>query len=257
MAFGAGPLGAGAVSGPTAPTHRPTWVLVLSSITLLYGGVLLVTGLGDLRNPAAAVKPPAAQPLAPQQEEMRRELIDVNAAIVARHVGAIRGHAAAAVLLALIMLYSAAAAMSRDRHGRTATLTAAWLAIAYQLGSLPVMIPIANDYAATATPLLARMATANLPVPAVADAGALVADAGALVADAGAVLARAETGKSSAEVADAGAAASSTPAPAGELPARPEDVAPLIHGLVLGVEIARAVLCILVSLSADLLLRRT
>ena len=72
--------------------------------------------------------------MAPEEEALTRELIDVNTAIVARHARTIRVRAAASTVLALLLLYSAAAALSRDRHGRTATLTAAWLGIAFQLG---------------------------------------------------------------------------------------------------------------------------
>src|SRR6185369_8744539 len=66
----------------------------------------------------------------------------------------------------LLMLYAAAAALSRDRHGRRITLAAAWLGIAYQLGSLPVVIPMARDYAAASAPLLAELVAAQLPSPA-------------------------------------------------------------------------------------------
>jgi len=240
VAIGAGPFGTGGVHGPTAPTHRPMWLLVLSSITLIYGGLLLISGLRDLRNPTAAAKLPIARPLAPQEEELMRELVDVNTAIVARHSGALRGRAAASMVLALIMLYSAAAALSRDRHGRTATLTAAWLGIAYQLGGLPVLIPIANDYAATSTPILARMAAADLPV--------LAADAGTMVAEAGAALARKESSEPAATSGDGAAAATVTPAPASEPPPRPEAVAAFMHTVFVGVPIATAILGILGSL---------
>ncbi len=237
--IGPGPSGPGAAPGPIAPTHRPRWLLVLSSITLMYGGMLLVSGLGDLRNPTAAAKLPMARPLAPDEEALTRELIEVNTTIVARHARPIRTRAAASTALALLLLYSAAAALSRDRHGRIATLTAAWLGIAYQLGGLAVVIPIAQDYAATSAPILARMIASDLPV--------LAPDGGLAAGDAGSALARPATGGAPPAAADAGAAV--TPAPAAtEPPPRPEAVAGFMHAVFLGVPIVTATLGILGSL---------
>jgi hypothetical protein len=217
----------GARPGPKAPTHRPTWLLILSSLTLVYGGLLLVSGLTALRDPAAAARFPATRPQAPEAEAITRELIAVNADIVTRHAAGIRGRAAASSLLALLMLYSAAAALSRDRHGRAATLIAAWLGIVYQVGSLPLMIPIANDYASASAPILARMVAADMPPAAPADAGVAAATAS-----------------------DGGAGAGSTSADTtskDDLP-RPEALAGFMHTVFLGVPIGTALLGILGSL---------
>jgi hypothetical protein len=141
--------------------------------------------------------------------------------------------AAASMGLALLLLYSAAAALSRDRHGRTATLTAAWLGIAYQLGSLPVTIPIAEDYAATSAPIVARAVASELPE--------LVADAG--TAAAGGALARPEPGP-----AVDGGAAPAPAAPSGEPPLRPEAIAAFMHKVFIGAPIVTAILGIFSSL---------
>jgi hypothetical protein len=228
--LGPGAFGPGVAPGPIAPTHRPRWLLVLSAVTLMYGGMLLIGGLGDLRSPTASAKLPMARPMAPQEEALTRELIDVNTAIVARHARAIRGRAAASTALALLLLYSAAAALSRDRHGRTATLTAAWLGIAFWLGSLPVVIPIAQDYAARSAPILARVIALDLP--------ALAADGGPGPA-----------AGSPAPAADGGAAAAPTPGSASGEPApRPEAVAGYMQTAFIGAPIAIATLGILISL---------
>jgi len=231
-----GPFGPGPAPGPIAPTHRPRWLLVLSAVTLMQGGMLLVSGLGDLRNPTSVpanlVMP---QPLAPDQEALARELLDVNKTILERHAHAIRVRAAASMALALLLLYSAAAALSRDRHGRAATLTAAWLGIAYQLGSLPVTIPIAADYAVSSAPIFARAVASDLPE--------LIADAGA--AAAGGAPGGAVTGAG----VDGGAAAVPAPAaPSAEPPLRPEAVAAFMHKVFIGAPIVTAILGIFSSL---------
>jgi hypothetical protein len=153
----------GSARGPSRPSYRPTWLLVLSSITLVYGGLSLVSGLTALRDPSSAARLPMAQPLPPAEEALTNQLIAVNTQVVAWHARGIRGRAAASVALALLMLYSAAAAFSRDRHGRTAMLMAGWLGIIFQVGSLPVVIPIARDYATASAPLLAQLVAAQAP----------------------------------------------------------------------------------------------
>src|SRR4051812_27104620 len=188
----------------------------------MQGGMLLVSGLGDLRNPTSVpanlVMP---QPLAPDQEALARELLDVNKTILERHAHAIRVRAAASMALALLLLYSAAAALSRDRHGRAATLTAAWLGIAYQLGSLPVTIPIAEDYAVSSAPIFARAVASDLPE--------LIADAGPAAAGGAPGRAGAATGV------DGGAAAvPAPPAPSPEPPLRPEAVPAFMHKVFIG-----------------------
>jgi hypothetical protein len=157
-ARGPAPPGTGT---PTAPRHRPTWLVVLSSLALMYGGLLLVSGLSALRDPQAAARLPVARPLPADEEAFSRKLVEAGAQVVATHARAIRGRAAASVLLALLLLYGAAAALARDRHGRAVTLAAAWTGIAYQLMSLPVIIPMVRDYARASAPLLAAMVVAD------------------------------------------------------------------------------------------------
>jgi hypothetical protein len=237
-----GPASAGGVGakGPSAPTHRPTWLLVLSSITLVYGGLTLVNGLTALRNPVSAARFSVARPMAPEEEAMAQQMAAVTTAIVSRHLGAIRANAAASVLFALLMLYSAAAALSRDKHGRRANLIAAWVGILYQLGTLPLAIPIANDFATTGAPILIRMVEARR---AAADAG-IAGDAGTSpAADAGA---KTEANPQSKPAGDASATATTDPAADG--PPRPEVLAGFTQTVFLSIPIATALLGIMGSL---------
>ncbi|HEX3693851.1 MAG TPA: hypothetical protein VH374_00570 [Polyangia bacterium] len=146
-----------------APKGRPTWLVVLSSLTLAYGGLLLVSGLSALQDPIAAARLPVTQAMAPAQEVLARQLADTGLQILTGHLLGIRLRAAGSLVLAMALLYAAAAALSRDRHGRTVTLLAAWLGIIYQVASLPVVIPIARDYAAATAPLVASAMAADPP----------------------------------------------------------------------------------------------
>jgi hypothetical protein len=131
--------------------------VLLSALTLVYGGVLLVSGLETLRDPKAATHMPMTRAMTPTEDEVARQIVDVGARITSEHVRSIRGNAAASLPVALLMLLAAAATMSRDRRGRQIALAAAWTGIAYQLGTLALTYPIVRDYAWQAAPLLARL----------------------------------------------------------------------------------------------------
>ncbi|HET6281536.1 MAG TPA: hypothetical protein VFH73_11225 [Polyangia bacterium] len=124
-------------------------------MTLVYGGLMLVSGLTVLRDPMVAVRMPVGQAM--PADALKRQLAEAGAPVIVRHQRAIRARAAASLVLGLLMLYAAAATLSRDRHGRTATLTAAWLGIVYQIGTLPLVVPIAREYAVEVAPLVAPL----------------------------------------------------------------------------------------------------
>jgi hypothetical protein len=151
---------AAAALGPRrarSPDHRPIWLVLLSSLTLVYGGVLLVSSLEALRDPRAATHVPATRAMTPAEDEIARQLVDVGARVASAHARSIRGNAAVSLPVALLMLFAAAATMSRDRRGRSVALAAAWTGIAYQLATLAFTFPIVRDYATQAAPLLARL----------------------------------------------------------------------------------------------------
>jgi hypothetical protein len=138
------------------PTHRPTWLVVLSSLMLLAGGYALVQGTARLRHPAAALRIGTGTAAdSPAEMEVRRKLIAAREATVASRASAIRVEAVAQVLVALLALYATAALLAHDRHGRKLTLAAAALAILYQLGTVPGYLDLARDFAARSAPILA------------------------------------------------------------------------------------------------------
>jgi hypothetical protein len=142
---------------PRAPDHRPAWLVLLSALTLIYGGVLLVSSLEALRDPRAVTHAPLTRALTPAEEEIARQLVDVGARVATQHARSIRGNAAASLPVALLMLFAAAAMLSRDRRGRQIALAAAWTGIVYQLATLALTFPLVRDYAWQAAPLLARL----------------------------------------------------------------------------------------------------
>ena len=157
---GTSPGGVAGATGPRrprSPDHRPAWLVLLSSLTLIYGGVLLVSSLEALRDPRATTHLPVTHAMTPAEEEIARQLVDVGVRVASAHARSIRGNAAASLPVALLMLFAAAATMSRDRRGRQVALAAAWTGIVYQIATLALTLPIVRDYAAQAAPLLAQL----------------------------------------------------------------------------------------------------
>lgn len=140
-----------------SPDHRPLWLVLLSSLTLVYGGVLLVSSLEALRDPRAATHVPVTRAMTPAEDELARQLVDVGVQVARTHARSIRGNAAVSLPVGLLMLFAAAATMSRDRRGRAVALAAAWTGIVYQLATVALTFPIMRDYATQAAPLLARL----------------------------------------------------------------------------------------------------
>jgi hypothetical protein len=156
------PSPAGAPAGlgprrPRSPDHRPAWLVLLSSLTLVYGGVLLVSSLDTLRDPRAAAHHPATRPLTPAEEEIAKEILEVGTRVATAHARAIRANAAVSLPVALLMLFAAASTISRDRRGRQVALAAGWTGIVYQLGTLALTFPFVREYAAQTAPLVARL----------------------------------------------------------------------------------------------------
>jgi hypothetical protein len=148
---------------------------VLSSLTLFYGGVLLISGLSMLRDPLAAARVRAsAEALPPAMEAFSKRLGETALGVVARHQRALRAGAVASIVAALALLYAAAAVLSRDRHGRRAILAAAWLGIAYQAVSLAVVVPLAQDYVSSCASYIVEQARTSKEPRVAADPQAVV-----------------------------------------------------------------------------------
>ncbi|HTA19126.1 MAG TPA: hypothetical protein VK989_07520 [Polyangia bacterium] len=149
-----------------SPERRPPWLVLLSSFTLVYGGVMLVSSLDALRDPRAGTHFPVRQAMTEPQEALLRQIVDVGARIAAEHARAIRFNAAAALPVGLLLLFAAAATMSRDRRGRQFTLLAAWVGIAYQILSATLTFPLIRQYAREAAPQLAQLVAMQAGGPA-------------------------------------------------------------------------------------------
>lgn len=146
------------MSAPQAPTHRPTWLTMLTSAMLVYGGITLVSALIMLREPKAMSVMAIANMARPTEPpETMRKLERLSDELCARHRGEIRAGALVSLGLGLLTLYAVAAILSRDPSGRRLAMITAWVGIVYQIGSVPLGVVMARQAAADGGPVLAQV----------------------------------------------------------------------------------------------------
>jgi hypothetical protein len=146
------------MSAAQAPTHRPTWLTVLTSAMLVYGGITLVGALLTLRQPKAMSVMAIANMARPTESpETMQKLETLSAELVARHRGQIRAGALVSLGVGLLTLYAVAAILSRDPLGRRLAMLTACVGIVYQIGSVPLGVVMARQAAAQGGPVLAQV----------------------------------------------------------------------------------------------------
>lgn len=140
-----------------APNHRPTWVLVLSSLMLVTSGSSLAFGLMRVQDPLAAL-PLDSNKVNDSDAELQlsQRLAALRIAAVTPHRRALRADAIAEIVLSLFGLYATAAVLSRDRHGRRLALGVGAAVIVYRLASLPVYLALMRDYAERGADVMAE-----------------------------------------------------------------------------------------------------
>jgi len=137
---------------------RPRWVVVLAMAMLAVGGNLLLGGVAIVRGLSPSRGAPTLQ-----------DLGAMSIALAAAHPVAVVLNAVSKILFGLLLLYAVAAVFTSDRRARAATLLAAWVGIAYQIGDALFLFLLMRQRIA---PLLASLAAANggpTPAPTVQD----------------------------------------------------------------------------------------
>jgi hypothetical protein len=145
-----------------APTYRPPWLTVLTSSMLVYGGVTLVSALLMLREPRAMAVMAIENMVSPatstaESAEMIQKLEALSSTIVGRHKAEVRAGALISLAVALLTLYTVAALLSRDPHGRKLAMVTAVVGIVYQLGGLPLGVVMARQAASEGSALLSQV----------------------------------------------------------------------------------------------------
>ena len=147
---------------PKAPTYRPAWLTVLTSSMLVYGGVTLVSALLMLREPRAMAVMAIENMARPAEStaestETIQKLEALSNAIVERHKAEVRAGALISLGVALLTLYTVAALLSRDPHGRKLAMVTAVVGIVYQLGGLPLGVVMARQAATEGAAILSQV----------------------------------------------------------------------------------------------------
>jgi hypothetical protein len=122
---------------PPLPSPRPAWVVVLGGVMLLFAFHLFLGGLSGLGGGRATALAgtdggPTVPGVDPAVAALRQALMEASSRMDGPQM---RAHAAAQVVLAVVLLFAVAAIATNDRRGRPASLAAAWVGIAYHLGS--------------------------------------------------------------------------------------------------------------------------
>jgi len=147
---------------PKAPASRPTWLTVLTSSMLVYGGVTLVSALLMLREPRAMAVMAIENMARPvdataESTETVQKLEALSNAIVERHKAEVRAGALISLGVALLTLYTVAALLTRDPRGRKLAMLTAGVGIVYQLGGLPLGVVMARQAATEGSALLSQV----------------------------------------------------------------------------------------------------
>jgi hypothetical protein len=133
----AGP--ARASSHAPLPQQRPTWMVVLASLMVVFAFHLFLGGLGGLTSGGAAEllgaapsqdAPPAPGTPEAAEQALRRGLVT---ALEAVDPTLLQVYAVAKLVFAALLIFAVAAIATRDRRGRQGTLIAAWVGIAYHV----------------------------------------------------------------------------------------------------------------------------
>jgi hypothetical protein len=146
-----------------APTHRPPWLLVMAATMAIYAGISLIGALSVLRGGGAdgGALSMGADADTALDSDVAQRIRALGESIQAAHRRTVRAVAVASALISLFTLYTVAAVLSRDRHGRRLALANGWLGIAYELATLPLGLAMARDLAARGSGVLAELLIAS------------------------------------------------------------------------------------------------
>jgi hypothetical protein len=138
--------GASRASGqPQLPAQRPTWMVVLASLMVVFAFHLFLGGLDELTGgpPHIAERASSGAPVAkgsPEATEaLRRALASARAAA---NPTLLRIRGASNLVFAALLVFAVAAIATRDRRGRPVALLAAWVGVGYHVLGAALFIAV-------------------------------------------------------------------------------------------------------------------
>ncbi len=115
-----------------APQHRPAWLVLVAAIMLISAARLGLTGLFVFSDDQPTSTTRTA--LVVSAEDAAAKTVELaSQAVRERHAGLVRLHAGLQVVVALFLLYVAAAVFSLDPNGRWLGLLSAWVGVVYHV----------------------------------------------------------------------------------------------------------------------------
>lgn len=149
-----------------APKHRPAWLVLVAAIMLISAARLGLTGLFVFSDdePTAATR----TALVVSAEDAAAKTVELaSQAVRDHHAGLLRLHAGFQVVVALFLLYVAAAVFSLDPNGRWLALLAAWVGVVYHVVNVVFGLTVLRPEIMRVAPdVVAQVATGGAASPA-------------------------------------------------------------------------------------------
>jgi hypothetical protein len=154
------------------PEARPTWVVVLALAMLVFGGRLLISGIGQMGG-SGLERPDEEAASAHTVLEVRAVNDQVERAY-REHPLAVRLNAGSKVTLGLLMLFATAAVFASDPRARKASMLAAWAGIAFQGADVGFKLLILRKGIVAAAPVLVNLVARQSGVARAPSASAVI-----------------------------------------------------------------------------------
>jgi hypothetical protein len=147
-------------------------VVVLALAMLVFGGWLLISGVRQIRDPGGQ-RP--IDPRASIQEAQDVQAVNASLARAYReHPVEVQVNAFSKLVMGLLLLFAVAAVFAGDARARKATMVAAWVGIAYQVGEVLFMLRIFRQGVVEGAPALVSLAARQSAAGKVPTVGAVI-----------------------------------------------------------------------------------
>jgi hypothetical protein len=137
------------------PEARPTWVVVLALAMLVFGGRLLISGIGQMTG--SGLERPNEEAASAHNIAEVRAVNDHVELAYREHPVAVRLNATSKVAMGLLMLFAVAAVFASDPRARRVTMVAAWAGIAFQIADVVFKLLILRKGMVAAAPVLVNL----------------------------------------------------------------------------------------------------
>jgi hypothetical protein len=154
------------------PVVRPAWVVVLALAMLVFGGRLLISGIGQMSG--SGLERPNEEAASAHTVSDVRAVNDQVERSYREHPLAVRLNAVSKAAMGLLMLFAVAAVFAGDARARKAAMLAAWAGIAFQIADVLFKLLILRKGMVAAAPVLVNLVARQSGVARAPSASAVI-----------------------------------------------------------------------------------